>query len=143
MTDDAYLDPERAAFDAFKALPRDHPIDMLNLVAFREVAAYPDGHAMAGSSGRDAYAAYGRVSGPVFERVGGRIVWRGRMETMLIGPGAERWDACFIARYPTAHAFLAMVTDPDYATAVPHRQAAVRTSRLIRLAALPEGTGFA
>ena len=32
----------------------------------------------------------------------------------------------------TAHAFLAMVSDPDYQRAVVHRQAAVETSRLIR-----------
>ena len=35
---------------------------------------------------REAYAAYGRESGPVFARLGGKIVWRGRFELMLIGP---------------------------------------------------------
>ena len=30
-----HIDPERAAFDAFKALPRDAPIEMLNLLRFR------------------------------------------------------------------------------------------------------------
>jgi hypothetical protein len=41
------------------------------------------------------------------------------------------WDTIFIAHYPTARAFLAMVTDPGYREAVVHRQAAVETSRLI------------
>ena len=39
----------------------------------------------------------------------------------------ESWDHVFIARYPNAGAFLAMVTDPVYQQAVKHRQAAVLT----------------
>jgi uncharacterized protein (DUF1330 family) len=145
MTDDAHIDPTRDAFDAFKALPRDKPIEMLNLVAFRDKAAYPDDHPAAaeGISGREAYRRYGAESGPIFARLGGRIVWRGRMDAMLIGPGEEGWDAVFVARYPDAGAFLAMVTDPEYRKAVVHRQAAVRTSRLIRCAPIEGGDGFA
>jgi uncharacterized protein (DUF1330 family) len=142
---DVYVDPEREAFEAFKALPRDEPIAMLNLVRFREHALYPDGHAFEGTrrSGADAYREYGRASGPVFARVGGTILWRGAMQGMLIGPQSERWDTIFIARYPNAGAFLAMVTDPEYRVAVAHRQAAVETSRLIRCKPLDSGGGFA
>lgn len=140
----AHVDPERAQFEAFKALDRDTPIEMLNLVRFRGHAAYPAGHALAdaGLSGAEAYAKYGRDSGPVLDRVGGSILWRGRFETTLIGPSDEAWDEVFIARYPNAHAFLAMVTDPDYRLAVVHRQAAVATSRLIRCAPADTGGRF-
>ena len=142
---DRHIDPEREAFEAFKALPRDEPVWMLNLVRFREQAVYPDGQpkACTNLTGAQAYEAYGRDSHPVFERVGGSIVWRGQMQTMLIGPSSERWDAMFIAHYPTAGAFLAMVTDPVYRVAVVHRQAAVETSRLIRCQQLDGGGGFA
>ena len=61
---------------------------------------------------------------------------------MLIGPSDEAWDDVFIARYPTAHAFLEMVTDPVYRQAVTHRQAAVVTSRLIRCKPTQAGKGF-
>lgn len=135
-----YIDPERSQFEAFKALPRDQPILMLNCLRFRERADYPDGR---DASGADAYAAYGRESAPVFRRVGGRILWRGRPEVLLIGPEDERWDLVFVARYPTAAAFLEMVTDPVYREAVRHRQAAVRDSRLLRLAEAADGDGFA
>ena len=132
-----HIDPERDQFDAFKALPRDQPIEMINLIAFREHADYPDNHSCAqqGLSGAQAYANYGRDSGPVFERVGGSITWAGKPALVLIGPGDEAWDTAFVARYPSANAFLEMVTDPTYREAVIHRQAAVRTSRLIRCAA--------
>jgi uncharacterized protein (DUF1330 family) len=136
----AHIDPERKQFDAFKALSRDLPVMMLNLVRLRDKAAYEDGR---DAIGAEAYAAYGRESAPVFQRVGGDIVWRGRPENVLIGPGDEHWDIAFIARYPTAGAFLEMVTDPDYRVAVKHRQAAVLDSRLIRTGEVDEGSGFA
>jgi uncharacterized protein (DUF1330 family) len=62
---------------------------------------------------------------------------------MLIGPEDKRWDLIFIARYPTAGAFLEMVTDPQYQEAVKHRQAAVLDSRLIRTTEAGTGQGFA
>jgi uncharacterized protein (DUF1330 family) len=113
---------------------------MLNLLRFREKAAYEDGR---DASGAEAYAAYGRDSGPVFQRVGGEIVWRGEPEVMLIGPADKLWDMIFVARYPSAGAFLEMVTDPRYREAVKHRQAAVLDSRLIRTAEAADGGGFA
>lgn len=125
-----FVDPTRAAFELFKSLPRDHPIDMLNLIRLREWAVYPDKRKV---SGQDAYASYGRLSAPIFQRVGGEIIWRGEPQNMLIGPDEGLWEIAFIARYPTAGAFMEMVTDNTYQSqAVPHRQAAVLDSRLIR-----------
>ncbi len=129
-----YIDPDRAQFEVFKGLDRETPLNMLNLVKFRDLANYPGDHILArdGLTGAEAYANYGKESAPVLTRVGGSIVWRGDFETTLIGPVDETWDAMFIAYYPNAHAFLAMISDPAYQKAVVHRQAAVKTSRLIR-----------
>ena len=71
-----------------------------------------------------------------------QIVWRGAFELMLIGPAEERWDHCFIARYPSVAAFVEMIRDPVYREAVKHRQAAVEDSRLIRLKASETGGLF-
>ena len=135
-----HVDPSRFQFDEFKALPRDKPIMMLNLIRLREQAAYPDGRV---ATGAEAYASYGRESDPIFRRLGGEIIWRGVMEGMVIGPTDKQWDISFIARYPDANAFLAMVTDADYKIAVVHRQAAVDDSRLIRFGEAGYGEGFA
>jgi uncharacterized protein (DUF1330 family) len=142
---DTHIDPTRAAFDAFKSLPRDTPIEMINLLRYRDRAAYPADHPCAalGLSGAEAYKHYGAESGPVFARVGGTIVWSGRPELVLIGPADAPWHAAFVARYPNSAAFLEMVTDADYRRAVVHRQAAVLTSRLIRCAPRDAGGGFA
>jgi len=138
-----YIDPDRAQFEAFKNLPRDEPLNMLNLVKFKSEATYEDGRSVTGA---EAYANYSRESGSIFARVGGKILWRGEPKAMLIGPdrssGTEAWDTAFVAYYPTAGAFLEMVTDPAYQIAVKHRQAAVADSRLLRCGELEGGDGF-
>lgn len=138
------IDPLREQFEAFKALPRDEPIQMLNLIRLREQAAYPEGHPDRGKSlsGLDAYRAYGRTAGPIFRRLGGKQIWAGRPDAVVTGPAGEKWDLAFIAEYPSAASFLAMVTDPDYREHVKHRQAAVLDSRLIRLKPLSPGANF-
>jgi len=133
------IDPSRDQFEAFKSLPRDKPVNMLNLVRLRFKATYEDGR---DATGAEAYTAYGEASAPVFQRVGGEIIWRGAPKVMLIGPEAESWHIAFIARYPSAGAFLNMVTDPEYQAIVYHRQAAVADSRLIAHGVLDNAASF-
>ena len=135
-----HIDPSKETFAAFRMNDRRGPIHMLNLVRFRDKATYADGR---DATGAEAYATYGRDSYPVFARFGGRIIWRGRFELMLIGPADERWDECFIAEYPSVAVFVEMLRDPVYREAVKHRQAAVLDSRLIRLEPSEAGTSFA
>ena len=138
------IEPTRPQVDAFKALPRDQPIHMLNLIRLKPMADYPRDHPDHGKgiTGLDAYRAYGRTSAEIFASVGGRQVWVGKPETVVTGPADERWDLAFIAEYPSASAFLAMVTDPAYREHVKHRTAGVEDSRLIRLAPVMPGSGF-
>ena len=139
-----YIDPSRANFDAFKALPRDEPIHMLNLLLYRDKAEYPAGHEHhdKGWSGRRAYEEYGKTSGPIFRRVGGTIVWRGAFQTMVTGPEARAWHDSFVAQYPNAASFLEMIKDPDYQLAVTNRTAALLDSRLVRFKPGEGGEGF-
>ncbi|GGC45206.1 DUF1330 domain-containing protein [Chelatococcus reniformis] len=134
----------REGWGAFKALPKDTPLHMINLIRLREQAAYPADHPKHGKglSGWDAYRAYGTESAPIFTRVGGRQVWLGRPDLVLIGPASEQWDIAFIAEYPNADAFIEMQRDPAYQQAALNRTAAVRDSRLIRSEPLAAGGGF-
>lgn len=135
----SHVDPDRERYAIFKELPRSGKIHMLNLVRLRETAVYEDGTMV---TGHEAYAAYGRESGPVFQRLGGRIVWSGKFELMLIGPESEYWDICFVAEYPDADTFIAMLRNEEYRKAVKHRQAAVFDSRLVRLRPSESGGVF-
>jgi len=133
------IDPTREQFAAMMKLPDEGPIHMLNLIRLREKAAYEDGR---DATGAEAYAAYGKESGPIFTGVGGRIAHAWDPKLTLIGPEAERWDIAFIAEYPNAAAFGEMVKDPAYQAIVFHRQAAVSDSRLIRLQPRDGGSVF-
>ena len=103
-----HIDPTKEVFAAFRDNNRPGPIHMLNLVRLHAQAKYPDGRK---ATGAEAYASYGRESGLVFTRLGGRIVWQGKFELMLIGPSEERWDHCFIAEYPSVAAAPCAGTD--------------------------------
>jgi len=132
-----HVDPSRENWAQFKALPRDTPIQMLNLIKLRESAEYPEGHPNHGKglTGREAYAIYKAGIAPIIEASGGGMVWQGTLECIVTGPAGE-WDEAFVMGYPDSAAFMAMVKDPHYiADVVPHRTAAVADSRLIRFGA--------
>lgn len=140
-----YIDPDRDAWEVFKSLSRDGPIQMLNLVKLKPKAEYPADHADHGKdmSGLEAYRAYGRTTAHILKRLGGRQIWAGKPQVMVTGPSSEAWDIAFIAEYPTSQAFLDMVRDPEYRTLVAHRTAGVADSRLLRLEPIREpGEGF-
>ena len=141
---DGYIDPDRQAWEIFKSLPADQPIQMLNLVRVKPKADYPADHPDHGKdiSGLDAYRAYGRTTAAIFARVGGRQIWAGKPQVVVTGPQAETWDLAFIAEYPTSRAFIEMIRDPQYREFVKHRTAGVADSRLLRLAPVTPGKGF-
>ena len=103
---------------------------MLNLVRLLDRAAYPDGRS---ATGAEAYAAYGRDSGPVFMRLGGKVVWQGRFELMLIGPADERWDMAMLIRQRSVADFVAFASNQAYLAGLGHRTAALEDSRLLPL----------
>lgn len=130
----AYIDPDRDNWQVFKDLPRDTPIHMLNLIKFRDLAEYPEGHPLHGKglTGREAYAIYKEGFQRVVAQDGAAMVWEAPMECVVTGP-AEEWDEAFVMGYPNSAAFMAMVKNEEYIRdVVPHRTAAVADSRLIR-----------
>lgn len=130
----AHVNPSRERFKSIFDLPLDSPVMMLNLLKFRDEAVYADDDPEKGQdvSGADAYRRYSEEASPIFDGIGATQAWIGTPELTLIGPEDEHWDLAFVARYPSAQAFVDMVKNPDYQKAVRHRDAAVVDSRLIR-----------
>lgn len=129
-----YIDPSRENWQAFKDLPRDRPIHMLNLLKFRDLAEYPADHELHGKglTGREAYAIYEQRFQALVADDGAAMVWQAPLECMVTGP-ADEWDAGFVMGYPHAGVFMAMVKNEAYVRdALPHRTAALADSRLIR-----------
>lgn len=129
-----YIDPSRETWQAFKELPRDRPIHMLNLIKFRERAEYPADHPNHGKglTGAEAYAIYRKGFQDLLGAGNGAMVWERPLECVVTGPAGE-WDEAFVMGYPNSAAFMAMVKNEQYIReVVPHRTAAVADSRLIR-----------
>lgn len=129
-----HVDPSRENWQAFKDLPRDRPIHMLNLIKFRDRAEYPEGHPLHGKglTGREAYDIYKQGFQRVVAGDGAAMVWQAPLECVVTGP-ADEWDEAFVMGYPSSALFMAMVKNEEYVRdVVPHRTAAVADSRLIR-----------
>ena len=133
------LNPEPAQLRALITADRAGPLQFLNLLAYHEVAQYPDGHALApkGSSGADAYGRYGAIALDHVTRRGGRLTLYNDVEQVLIGADAS-WDQVAIMQYPDTDAFLDMIVDPEYQSGLVHRDAGLaRTMVLVTRPLLP------
>ncbi|MBS0482808.1 MAG: DUF1330 domain-containing protein [Proteobacteria bacterium] len=131
-----HIDPSRENWQRFKVLPRDRPIQMLNLIKFRDFADYPADHPNHGKglTGREAYEIYKAGFQRLVADDGAAMIWQAPMECVVTGPEGE-WDEAFVMGYPDSGAFMAMVKNAQYIRdVVPHRTAAVADSRLIRFA---------
>lgn len=130
--------PSPAQAMAFFSGPEDGPFVMVNLLKFRERAAYPDG-SDAGLTGREAYARYGAAVQACLAAVGARPLHAGAVTDLLLGEVDELWDMVALAEYPSRAAMLAMVQSPEYQAIEVHRHAGLAGQLNIRTKALGGG----
>ena len=123
--------PTREQFTEFAHGTRDGEVVMINLLHFARPdagdagSAAPEGGVADGadSTGAAAYRAYSDQVVKMVEARGGRVIWTGRPEHVLIGDtGADAWDLVALVSYPSRSAFIDMVTSPAYETAHEHRE---------------------
>lgn len=98
------------------------PIYMLNLLKFRDRAAYEDGRT-SDLSGREAYAIYGRAVSDILKDFGGRVILAMDVNFLSIGKVERLWDEIAIAEYPNRAAMVAMSMSEAWQTAAVHRSA--------------------
>jgi uncharacterized protein (DUF1330 family) len=131
------IEPTEQRLAALATVDDGRPIVMINLLRFREQAAYPPpeqlpaGFDASPCSGREAYARYAAVALGCIGAVGGGILWQADIALDVISPDGEAWDEAVLVHYPRAGAFLEMVAREDYKAAAPHRTAALSDSRLL------------
>jgi uncharacterized protein (DUF1330 family) len=129
------ITPNRDQFTALAATATadDGPVVMLNLLKFKEVAAD-------GGSGAAAYNRYGGSVSRMVEERGGRLLWTGRVDQVLIGDDAANgWDAIALVQYPSRQAFLDMVTDDTYLQSHEHREGGLADTVLLACTPRPAG----
>jgi uncharacterized protein (DUF1330 family) len=112
-----------AELQAIAEGPDDRPLVMLNLNRYRDPSAY---------------ARYGEVAMRGLERVGGRILWHAPVGATVIGEGEERFDDLIAVWYPSAAAFLALITDADYLESRDDRLEGLERAVLLRCQAADE-----
>ena len=92
--------PEEHALQALAKLPDDVPVVMLNLLRFA-----PGGGAKA----------YGRYAGEFLKLLadlGGRLLYQGRAEQLIVGAG--QWHQVLLVQYPSRKAFIDMFHSEAY-----------------------------
>jgi len=121
------ITPNREQFAALAsaAAADDGPVVMLNLLKFKVVATE-------GGSGAASYNRYGGAVSRMVEERGGRILWSGRVDQVLIGDeAANGWDAIALVQYPSRQAFLDMVSDDSYQQSHEHREGGLADTVLL------------
>lgn len=101
---------------------RDGPVVMVNLLKFRERAAYPDG-SDAHLSGFEAYTRYGLEVAKIVAGLSGKMLYAGAVDGLMIGQVDELWDQVALVEYPSRAAFFEMVALPEYRAIEVHREA--------------------
>jgi uncharacterized protein (DUF1330 family) len=119
--------------DKFAKLIKEHsgPIVMLNLLKFRAKTQEEEG------TGAEAYSRYGSRVVKMIEALGGKVLWSGQPESVLIGDSSDEWDAVALVQYPSPKALLEMGLTPEYQQIHKHREAGLERTVLIACAPAP------
>ena len=102
----------------------DGPFYMVNLVQYRDKAAYPDGRATE-LTGLEADQLY--FPKEHLLKIGARLVFAGFVKKTLRGD-AIHWDRVAVVRYPSRQAFWSMVQDPEFKKRSEHKEAGLQQS---------------
>ncbi len=113
------------------------PVVMVNLLRFKERAEYPDGRD-GDLSGREAYERYASAMRGLVEAEGGRFLFGGEVESLLLGRTDDLWDVVGLVEYPTPQTLVKIASTPEFQEIEQHRMAglagqlniAVREGRL-------------
>ncbi|MGQ0824543.1 MAG: DUF1330 domain-containing protein [Actinomycetota bacterium] len=98
---------------------------MLNLLKFK--TRTDDGAA----TGGEEYQKYGDAVVQMVEARGGKVIWQGRAEQVLIGDATKDWDSVVLVQYPSRKAFVEMTTSDAYERTHGHREAGLERTIVV------------
>lgn len=133
---DRSIDPTADQVRTLRDKGRNGPIVMVNLLKFRESAAYDAEAGESPCSGAEAYARYQHAfTVTVGETSQAQVIYDGPVEQVMIGDPAAReadWDKVLIVRYPSRQHFLAMMANEEYRKALVHHYAGLERTVLLQ-----------
>jgi uncharacterized protein (DUF1330 family) len=126
------LNPDEEQLRALLTSGDAGPLQFVNLLAYRDQAVYPEAHELAGAglAGAEAYARYGAVALGHVTRRGGSMTLYNEVRLVLVGRDVP-WDQVAVMEYPSIDAFVDMIRDPDYRSALVHRDAGLAETVLL------------
>ena len=111
--------PNKEQFIELMNAADDGPVVMLNLLKFKP------------REGASEYGKYGDAVTKMVEARGGKLLWLGKADQILIGDPEESWDSVALVQYPSRKAFIEMTTSKEYESAHEHREAGLERTVLI------------
>lgn len=100
----------------------DGPVFMINLLKFKDKAAYADGRET-DLTGRQAYQLYGIGVAGLLPEYGARFFFMADTTFLSLGQVEELWDEVAIAVYPNRNALMRMSTSEAWQALSDHREA--------------------
>lgn len=90
---------------------RDTPVVMINLLRFKSEAEGQK--AIDGESGEAAYMRYAESMRCLVESGGGRFLWMGKVDQVVIGDSGEEFDVAALVEYPSRRGFIEAATKAE------------------------------
>ena len=119
--------PTREQIEELMKGPADRPVVMINLLRFKPSADASEGDA----SGQEAYGRYAQQMRTVVESQGGRFVWAGRVDSMVIGEEDPGFHVVALVEYPSRQKLLEIVGSDKVREIGEHRAAGLESQWLL------------
>ncbi len=119
--------PTKEQIEKLLAGPADQPVVMINLLKFKPRADASEGDA----SGQEAYGRYAEQMRKVVESQGGRFIWAGRVDSMVIGEEDPGFHVVALVEYPSRQKFLEIAGSDRVREIGEHRSAGLEMQWLL------------
>jgi len=98
---DSTLQPTQEQLQALLTYPEDTPVVMVNVLRYK-------------ADGEASYERYAQQVYPLLQRVGGRLLWRGTINSTVVGSDEEQPHTILLVEYPSRKKFLELITSKEY-----------------------------
>lgn len=127
--------PTREQIDELLKGPADQPVVMINLLRFKPRADATEGDA----TGEEAYGRYAEQMAKVVESQGGRFIWAGRVDSMVIGEEDPAFHVVALVEYPSRQKFLEIAGSDRVREIGAHRSGGLESQWLLAATERPLG----
>jgi uncharacterized protein (DUF1330 family) len=115
--------------------PADQPVVMVNLLRFkRRTDMSPDDT----RSGEERYMTYARRMREIVESHGGRFIWSGRVDSVVIGDAEAAFQIVGLVEYPSRQKFIEIATSDRVREIGGDRAAGLESQWLLAATTVPD-----